>query len=154
MRPLPLLRGEKLSTSSHSSFFRLIPSDPIEKHRPPLCGTKGRKADRASAIFRFWLFVVIQSARSVPLPPPRYWSSKRMNEPKSLGYREWGTALSRFGHGKKGQPAGFHVSSDPANGNTSVPLSARDFESARELGVLSYGSLAPLTTFYLKFNLK
>jgi len=57
---------------------------------------------------------------------------------------------------KKGQPAGFHVSSDPANGNTSVPLSAQaqDFESARDLDVLSHGSLVPLTTFYLKFNLR
>lgn len=89
MRPLPLLRGEKLSTSSHSLFFRLIPSDPIEKHRLPLCRTKGRKADRASAIFRFWLSVVIQPARSVPLPPPRYWSSKRMNEPNLRDYGDF-----------------------------------------------------------------
>lgn len=67
-----------------------------------------------------------------------------------------GHGVVAFGDGKKGQPAGFHVSSSPANGNTSVPLSARaqDFESARDLNVLSHGFLAPLTTFYLKFNLK
>jgi len=67
-----------------------------------------------------------------------------------------GHGVVAFGHEKKGQPAGFHVSSGPANGNTSVSLSVRaqDFESARDLGALSHGFLAPLTTFYLKFNLK
>lgn len=52
MRPLPLLRGEKLSTSSHSLFFRLIPRAIRLKSTGRRCA--GRKAERRIVQARFF----------------------------------------------------------------------------------------------------
>jgi len=113
------------------------------------CRCVGRKAERRIMEARFSDsdfssgLVVIQSARSVPLPPsllrvidpPNAWMN-RVYATSGTSWLPWMGHVVALGPEKR-QPAGFHVSSEPANGNTSVPLSVRS-SRFREREILTH----------------
>lgn len=168
MWSLTLSRGEKLSPHSVKrplDSFRAI----VKSTRRPCAG---RKAERGGSWKRDFLILTFRPGlsssfslrdRSLPHRLTRHWSSERMNEwtvyaISGTSWLPWmGAALSRSDPGKKGQPAGFSRSIGSREwGNTSVPLSTRgpELRERERPRALSPNFLTPLTTFYLKFNLK
>jgi len=134
MRSLTLSRGEKLSPSPpHSLNVPRTRSKPIVKSTGRRCAE--RKAERGGSWRR--CDFLISTFRPGPLssfslrsvPPPLSYASlipERMNEPSLRDLGDFSATVN--GRGvvalgpckEKGQPAGFHVLSAPANGATQV----------------------------------
>lgn len=168
MHSLTFSRGEKLSPNPHSLK---VPLDLSRIVKSTGCRCVGRKVERRIMEARFSdsdfsSGLVIQSARSVPLPPspspppPCHWSTERMNE-SSL--RDLGDFLAtvngtrcRARARKKGSRLVFTFHRIPRMPTqvSLCPFSELEVSRARDLDALSPGFLTPLTTFYLKFNLK